>query len=45
VLRASQDLNAKGDSTSSAGSDQAPSDDNLEPEEIEKVVPISDEEL
>ena len=35
VLRQTQDLYLEGESTvSDAGSDQAPSEDNLEPEEI-----------
>jgi hypothetical protein len=35
----------EGESTSSAGSDQAPSDDNLEPEEMLKVIPEIDDGL
>ena len=45
VLRASENIYNDGETTSSAGSDQAPSEDNLEPEEILKVVPIDDDDL
>ena len=31
------------ETTSSAGSDQAPSEDNLQPEEIAEVVPINED--
>lgn len=34
----------EGETTSSAGSDQAPSDDNLEPDEIQMVVPDPEED-
>ena len=43
VLRLTQDLICDGETTSSAGSEQAPSDENLEPEEIEKVIPVVEE--
>ena len=32
----------KGDGDSSSGSDSAPSEDNLEPEEIIKIIPVVD---
>ncbi len=35
---------AEGETTSSAGSEQAPSEDNLEPEQIDQVVPIIEED-
>eukprot|EP00347_Sterkiella_histriomuscorum_P004799 403359053 len=44
VLRQTQDLMLDGETTSSAGSDQAPSEDNMEPEEIQNLVPVLDEE-
>lgn len=43
VLRQHQDVQTDGDNTSSAGSDNAPSEDNLKPEEIAEVVPILEE--
>lgn len=33
----------EGETTSSAGSEQAPSEDNLQPEEIAEVVPTMDD--
>ncbi len=44
VLRERQDLIEEVGETSS-GSDKAPSEDNLELEEIEKIVPIEDPKL
>ncbi len=44
MLRLTQDLILDGDTTSSAGSEQAPSEDNLEPEEIDAVVPIGEDD-
>ncbi len=34
----------EGETSSSAGSDKAPSEDNLEPEEIQMVVPAATED-
>jgi hypothetical protein len=42
VLRHNQDLIEYGKDNSSSGSEDAPSDDNLAPEDMEKVVPIED---
>ena len=42
VLRSHSDVQTDGESTSSAGSDNAPSEDNLKPEEIAEVVPIEE---
>jgi aminopeptidase-like protein len=39
VLRFTADVETDGANTSSAGSDNAPSEDNLKPEEIAEVVP------
>jgi hypothetical protein len=44
VLRTAHDVGNEGESTSSAGSDKAPSEDNLEPEEIQMVVPAAIED-
>ena len=44
VLRYTQDLILDGETTSSAGSEQAPSEDNLEPEEIDAMVPIGEDD-
>ena len=44
VLRSTHDVATDGESSSSAGSDRAPSEDNLEPEEIQMVVPSLDDE-
>jgi hypothetical protein len=41
-LKENQDLIKKGNGDSSSGSDSAPSDDNLEPEEIIKIIPTVD---
>ena len=43
VLRQHSDVQTDGESTSSAGSDNAPSEDNLKPEEIAEVVPIMED--
>ena len=43
ALRQTADIVSDGESTSSVGSDQAPSEDNLEPEEIEKVLPVQED--
>ena len=40
VLRQTADIFSDGHSSSSAGSDGAPSEDNLDVEEIEKVLPV-----
>lgn len=42
VLRQHSDVQTDGETTSSVGSDNAPSEDNLKPEEIAEVVPIED---
>lgn len=39
MLRTTHDVGTDGESSSSAGSDRAPSEDNLEPEEMQMVVP------
>ena len=44
MLRQSENL-FNNECSSSDGSDKAPSEDNLEPEEIKKVVPQNDEEM
>lgn len=41
-LKENKDLLKKGNGDSSSGSDSAPSDDNLEPEEIIKIIPVVD---
>lgn len=43
VLRSHSDVQTDGESTSSAGSDNAPSEDNLKPEDIADVVPIMED--
>jgi hypothetical protein len=45
VLRQTADIFSDNDGkgTSSAGSDKAPSEDNLDLEEIEKVLPVSED--
>lgn len=43
MLRQHSDVQTDGESTSSAGSDNAPSEDNLKPEEIAEVVPIMED--
>ena len=43
VLRQHSDVVSDGENTSSAGSDQAPSDDNLQLEEMAEVVPIMED--
>jgi len=45
VLRHTHDIQSDGTQGTSSGSDNAPSDDNLDPEEIERVVPIDDPAL
>ena len=40
VLRQHSDVVSDGETTSSAGSDNAPSEDNLQPEEIAEIIPI-----
>ena len=42
MLRFTADVETDGANTSSAGSDNAPSEDNLKPEEIAEVVPLLD---
>ena len=44
MLRTAHDVGNEGESSSSAGSDKAPSEDNLEPEEIQMVVPAATED-
>lgn len=44
VLRQTQDIVMEGETTSSAGSDQAPSEDNMEIEEIQNLVPVLEED-
>jgi len=41
-LRENRDLMKKGDGDSSSGSDDAPSEDNMQPDEIVKVLPVVD---
>jgi hypothetical protein len=41
-LKSNKELLNKGDGDSSSGSDSAPSEDNLEPEEIVKIMPVLD---
>ena len=41
-LKENKDLLKKGDGDSSSGSDSAPSEDNLAPEEIIKMMPVVD---
>ena len=41
-LKSNKDLISKGDGDSSSGSDSAPSEDNLKPEEIVKIIPVID---
>jgi hypothetical protein len=43
VLRQTADIFTDGRASSSAGSDKAPSEDNLELEEIEKVLPVQED--
>lgn len=43
VLRQHADVFSEGDGNSSAGSDKAPSEDNLDPEEIAAVIPIEED--
>lgn len=43
VLKNHSDVVTDGETTSSAGSDNAPSEDNLQPEEIAEVVPIMED--
>lgn len=43
VLRQHADVLSDGDGNSSAGSDKAPSEDNLDPEEIAAVIPIEED--
>lgn len=43
ALRQHADVMTDGESTSSAGSDNAPSEDNMEPEEIAEVIPIMED--
>lgn len=44
-LKDNKELLKKGNGDSSSGSDSAPSEDNLEPEEILKIIPIADKKL
>lgn len=41
-LKLNKDLLKKGDGDSSSGSDSAPSEDNLNPEDIVKIIPVID---
>jgi hypothetical protein len=41
-LKSNKELLKKGDGDSSSGSDSAPSEDNLCPEEIVKIIPVID---
>lgn len=41
-LKLNKDLLKKGDGDSSSGSDSAPSEDNMNPEDIVKIIPIID---
>ena len=41
-LKENKALLQKGEGTSSSGSESAPSDDNLNPEEIVKIMPVID---
>lgn len=41
-LKGNRDLMKKGDGDSSSGSDDAPSEDNMKPDEIVKVLPVVD---
>jgi hypothetical protein len=41
-LRENRDLMKKGDGDSSSGSDDAPSEDNMQPDEIVKILPMVD---
>ena len=43
VLRQHSDVQTDGESTSDAGSDNAPSEDNLQPDEIAEVIPIMED--
>lgn len=43
-MRTTHDVGTDGESSSSAGSDRAPSEDNLEPEEMQMVVPSTVED-
>ena len=43
MLRQHQDVNTDGEQTSDAGSDNAPSEDNLQPEEIAEVIPVMED--
>ena len=43
VLRQHSDVQTDGESTSDAGSDNAPSEDNLNPDEIAEVIPIMED--
>lgn len=43
VLRQHADILSEGDGHSSAGSDKAPSEDNLDPDEIAAVIPIEED--
>lgn len=41
-LKSNKDLLKKGDGDSSSGSDSAPSEDNMNPEDIVKIIPVVD---
>lgn len=41
-LKENKELISKGDGDSSSGSDSAPSEDNLAPEDIVKIIPVID---
>jgi len=43
VLRQHADVFTDGEANSSAGSDKAPSEDNLDPDEIAAVVPVEED--
>ena len=44
-LKENRELMKKGDGDSSSGSDDAPSEDNLRPDEIVKVLPVVDKKI
>jgi len=44
VLKSTHDVATDGESSSSMASDKAPSEDNLEPEEIQMVLPEVEDE-
>jgi hypothetical protein len=44
-LKENKDLLKKGDEDSSSGSDSAPSEDNMDVEEIIKIMPVIDKKI